>query len=136
MAKRLAKVIRSRFHQAGFVEPAASFAPEASVVTDMPSPVAPLAGQIEDVRGPRSPDGRGGLVEPLESSRLPCVRLPRYPTKVSRLRRDRSGTRSTECAGQLGEDRQVGMEPDPLDPAHAEREQRPLVLQASELPLD
>ena len=28
------------------------------------------------------------------------------------------------------------MEPHPLDPSHAERQQRPLVLQAPELPLD
>ena len=36
--------------------------------------------------------------------------------------------RSGESARQLGEDRQVGMEPHPLDSSHAEREQRPLIL--------
>ena len=38
------------------------------------------------------------------------------------LRRERHGPRSAERAGELGEDRQVGMEPNPLDPAHPERE--------------
>ena len=51
-------------------------------------------------------------------------------------RRCRSNARAPESAAELGEDRQVGMKPDPFDPSHAEREQRPLVLQAPELALD
>jgi len=43
---------------------------------------------------------------------------------------------SGERTRQLGEDRQIGMEPNPLDASHAQRKQRPLVLQAPELPLD
>jgi len=38
------------------------------------------------------------------------------------LRREGYCSRSTERRGELGEDRQVGMEPDALDSAHAERQ--------------
>lgn len=37
------------------------------------------------------------------------------------LRRERHGARSGKRAGELGEDRQVGVKPDPLDAAHAKR---------------
>jgi hypothetical protein len=33
------------------------------------------------------------------------------------LRRERHGSRSGERARQLGEDRQIGVQPDPVDPA-------------------
>ncbi len=46
------------------------------------------------------------------------------------------GSRSTQRAGELGEDRQVGVQPDPLKPTDAERQQRPLVLEPPELALD
>jgi len=51
------------------------------------------------------------------------------------LRRQRRGACSTERARQLGEDRQIGMEPNPLDPSHAEGEKRPLILEPAELAL-
>jgi hypothetical protein len=38
-----------------------------------------------------------------------------------RLDRNRHTTRPTQGAGELGEDRQVGMEPDAIQSAHAER---------------
>jgi hypothetical protein len=44
-----------------------------------------------------------------------------------RLRRERYGARSRECAGELGEDRQVGVQPDPIQPANAKGSQRPIV---------
>ena len=58
-----------------------------------------------------------------------------------RLRSDALGeqwTRARFCQrrGQFGENRQVGMEPHPLDPSHAQREQRPLILEPPELALD
>jgi len=53
---------------------------------------------------------------------------------LHRLRGERRGAAlPRESAAELGEN---GMEPDPLDPANAEREQRPLVLEPAELPLD
>src|SRR5688500_9005206 len=49
----------------------------------------------------------------------------------------RSGfTRLIECYDQPAEDREVRMQPRPPDAADPERQQRPLVLQASELALD
>src|SRR4051794_9208043 len=45
-------------------------------------------------------------------------------------------SRAVERAGELGEDRQVGVEPYPVDPANPERCERPVVLEASELALD
>jgi hypothetical protein len=38
-----------------------------------------------------------------------------------RLRRERYGARSGQRAGELGEDRQISVQPDPLDAPHAER---------------
>ena len=52
------------------------------------------------------------------------------------LRGERYGSRSTERAGELGEDRQVGVKPNPIQTTDAERQQRPLMLEAAELPLD
>jgi len=37
------------------------------------------------------------------------------------LHRDGHAPRPSEGAGELGEDREVGVEPDPLDPSDAER---------------
>jgi hypothetical protein len=45
-------------------------------------------------------------------------------------------SRLGECGSEPGEDRQVGMEPDPLKSPDTERQQRPLVLEASILALD
>ena len=49
---------------------------------------------------------------------------------------DRVGSRLPERAAKLGEDRQVGVKPDSLKAAYAQREQRPFVLEPSELALD
>ncbi len=56
--------------------------------------------------------------------------------RLAALRRERNGSRSVQRTRQLGEDRQVGVEPDPLDSPNAEREQRPIILEPTELPLD
>jgi uncharacterized protein (DUF433 family) len=52
------------------------------------------------------------------------------------LRREGNGSRSCEGAGELRQNGEVGVKLDALKAAHAEREQRPLVLQAAELALD
>jgi hypothetical protein len=39
---------------------------------------------------------------------------------LERLRRERDSARSTERAGELGEDREVGMEPNPVQPTDPE----------------
>ena len=49
------------------------------------------------------------------------------------LRRERHGSRSTERAGELGEDRQIGVQPNPIQSTDAKWRERPLVLEASEL---
>jgi hypothetical protein len=46
------------------------------------------------------------------------------------------GSRSAERAGELGEDRRVGVQPDAIQTTDAERKQRPLMLEAAELALD
>jgi hypothetical protein len=58
------------------------------------------------------------------------------PASAERLSRERNCSRSTERAGELGEDGQVGMEPNPIQAMDAERGKRPVVLEASELALD
>jgi len=45
------------------------------------------------------------------------------------------GARLGERAGQLGEDRQVGAKSEPLKHTHPERQQRPLILEPTELAL-
>ncbi len=52
----------------------------------------------------------------------PSLLLLTAGVAVAKLRRKRQRPRSSERAGQLREDRQVGMEPDPLDPSHPERQ--------------
>ncbi len=52
------------------------------------------------------------------------------------LRREMRETRTSQRAGKLREDRQVGMQPDAIQSSDAQREQRPLVLEATELALD
>jgi hypothetical protein len=79
----------------------------------------------------------------------PCVRLHvsvwangRAKTSSGRrngahgLSRKRHAVRSGECAGQRGEDRQVGVEPNQIQATDAESEQCPLVREAPELALD
>jgi hypothetical protein len=39
---------------------------------------------------------------------------------MTRLGRERQGASAAESAGQLGEDRQVGVEPDPIEPTDSE----------------
>jgi len=51
-----------------------------------------------------------------------------------KLRRKRHGARPTECAGELGEDRQVGVQTHPIQSPDAEGEQRPLVLRGVSRP--
>jgi hypothetical protein len=46
------------------------------------------------------------------------------------------GSRSAERAGELGEDRQVGVELHAVQSTNAKRGERPVVLQAPELALD
>jgi hypothetical protein len=45
----------------------------------------------------------------------------RARAEAARLRREGNGSRSAERAGELGEDRQVGVKPDPLDAPDSER---------------
>jgi hypothetical protein len=54
------------------------------------------------------------------------------------LRRKRHDPRLRPCesAGELGEDRQVSVQPNPFQPTDAKRSERPFVLQAAELALD
>jgi hypothetical protein len=51
-----------------------------------------------------------------EASRL-CAESS---ARSDRLRRERYGARPAQRRGELGEDRQVGVEPDPLDATDAE----------------
>src|SRR5436853_1090143 len=44
--------------------------------------------------------------------------------------------RPAEGAGELGEDRQVGVQPNTVQSAHSQRRERPFVLEPSELALD
>ena len=83
------------------------------------------------------------LTETLAQSRIATARdkrtNERHGTRDSfetRLGSKRDVARFGERAGELGEDRQVGVEPDPLQPADAERQQRPFVLEPAELALD
>src|SRR5438093_801246 len=46
------------------------------------------------------------------------------------------GARSGECRSEGGEDAEVGVQLDALDPSHPERRQSGLVLQPAEAPLD
>jgi hypothetical protein len=46
------------------------------------------------------------------------------------------GSLPAERAGELGEDRQIGVQPDPIQSTDTEQSERPLVLEASELALN
>jgi hypothetical protein len=61
-----------------------------------------------------------------------------YPAREARrpLRRERDGSRSGRRPRQRGEDGEVGMKLDALDPAHAEWRELPFVLEPAELRLD
>jgi hypothetical protein len=52
------------------------------------------------------------------------------------LRGEWCASPSREGAGEFGEDHQVGVECDAVQPANAKRQQRPPVLEPSELALD
>src|SRR4051794_5090266 len=65
------------------------------------------------------------------------------PSLASTLASSRSSTgrvlhelRGHQCAGELGEDGEVGVKPDSLKPTGAKRRECPFVLEASELALD
>ena len=49
-------------------------------------------------------------------------KVPVVSQDVTRLCRERHGASAAESAGQLGEDRQVGVEPDPIEPTDPEGE--------------
>jgi len=53
-----------------------------------------------------------------------------------RLSRKRRGSRPREGAGELGENRQVGVKANPLDAPHAEGRKPPSILETTELSLD
>ena len=82
---------------------------------------------------------RAGTTRPIYRARLarfagPFANPPRQ--SVDGLRNGWKGSRPCQRAGQLGEDRQVGMEPYAVEPSHAEWEQCPFVLEPPELALD
>ena len=52
------------------------------------------------------------------------------------LARERYGPHSGNCAGEFGEDREVGVQPNSLDASDSQREECPFVLEPSELALD
>ena len=62
-----------------------------------------------------------------------ALRMTMMSLTDGRLRGDRHPAKSG-C--ELREDRQVGVQRDSLDPTHAQRQERPFVLQAAELALD
>jgi hypothetical protein len=68
-------------------------------------------------------------------STVPAVRGI-VSTCAEGLRREGYGSRSAEPAGELGEDRQIGVQPDPVESTDAEGQSRPFVLQPAELALD
>jgi hypothetical protein len=53
-----------------------------------------------------------------------------------RLGREGYGSRSVERAGELGEDRQDGVQPNPVQSPDAQRSERPFILETAELPLN
>ena len=57
--------------------------------------------------------------------------------EVVGIRRELRGDDATarEGAGEFGEDRQIGVQPNPVQPTDAEGHKRPFVLEATELPL-
>src|SRR5436190_8504818 len=83
-------------------------------------------------------DGRGDD-EKAERERA-LARKDRDGAELERERqqlcREGHGSRSREMASQLREDREVGVQPDAIQSSDAQREQRPLMLEPSELALD
>jgi hypothetical protein len=79
------------------------------------------------------------LTATLEQSRIATARDKRTNQRRAArdssegLGRERRGSRSTERAGELGEDRQIGVQPNPIQSTDAKWRERPLVLEASEL---
>jgi hypothetical protein len=63
--------------------------------------------------------------------------VPRITLLNAPLRHHQAdGSLPAERAGELGEDRQIGVQPDPIQSTDAERSERPYVLEASELALN
>ena len=63
--------------------------------------------------------------------------VPRITLLNAPLRHHRAdASLPAERAGELGEDRQIGVQPNPIQATNAERSERPLVLETSELALN
>jgi phage baseplate assembly protein W len=63
--------------------------------------------------------------------------VPRITLLDAPLRHhEADGSLPVKRAGELGEDRQIGVQPDPIQSTEAERSERPFVLGASELALN
>ena len=75
---------------------------------------------------------------PTQTSIRPVVESANTATRAepNGLGGERQGSLAGEPTRELGEDRQVGVEPDPIQSANAQGKQRPLVLEPAELPLD
>jgi hypothetical protein len=84
---------------------------------------------------PKELEQRGHLAEEDQDSVRPAV--PRIALLNEPLRHhDGDGSLTAESTSELGEDREVGVQPNPIQSTNAQRGERPLVLGASELALD
>ena len=113
-----------------------------TVVGDASSP-PPVAGCLPTpVRAPEGGLRRDGAVErtPFTDAKVVfgvethagC----NLPASAERLSREGYSARAAKRARELGKDRQIGMEPNPIQPTDAQRGKRPLVLETAELALD
>jgi hypothetical protein len=75
-----------------------------------------LAATLEQARSATTRDKRTGERRKVRNS------------PKTRLGGERNGTRFGKRTRQLGEDREVGVQPDPLKATDTERQQRPLML--------
>jgi len=62
------------------------------------------------------------MAELLAAAAELCAERRRGRERSERLRRERNSRRAAESAGELGEDRQVDVEPNPIQSTDAERE--------------
>jgi hypothetical protein len=62
--------------------------------------------------------------------------LPRIHVEEVLLSSDGDGASPAESAGELGEDGQVGVQPNPIKSTDAKRSERPFTLELTALPLD